>query len=369
MLLLPSRIEVRIIIVTLSIILSIVNGAFCSDVPLKDIVSTLKPTGHFYLGIASHAKLLGTKTEALITREFSYVTPANAFKQSKLHPAPNIWKEEEPNLWVSKSRQHNFIMRLHAPLGPQSSSWAKEIKRTPDELRKNLKEYLVKIYTSYASDPNVHWIDVINEAILRDGSWNIERGENIRGFNPWGQIGIDQTDPICPPLYIKEAFELANKYAPNTKLIINQHGGMEQPLWNKMKKLVLYLRKQGLRVDGIGWQAHVDVGWEKVPGNLAKLASLIDWCHANDLEFHVTENNVWLRKENKGKYSEQAETFAAIGRVLLKKRASGIIGWNLWHLRDNECQNKKWEACVFFNDYTPKPAWLAIRNIFDNQTE
>jgi GH35 family endo-1,4-beta-xylanase len=60
---------------------------------------------------------------------------------------------------------------------------------------------------------------------------------------------------LNPPLYINLAFELANKYAPNTALVINQHGGMEELMWDKVKALVPYLRQQGLRIDGIGWQA------------------------------------------------------------------------------------------------------------------
>ena len=33
-------------------------------------------------------------------------------------------------------------------------------------------------------------------------------------------------------------------------------------MWQKVKAVVRYLREQGLRVDGIGWQAHIDVAWK-----------------------------------------------------------------------------------------------------------
>ncbi len=60
-----------------------------------------------------------------------------------------------------------------------------------------------------------------------------------------------------------QAFEFANLHAPDLKLIINQHGRFEEAAWEKIKELVIYLRGLDLRVDGIGWQAHLDLGWEK----------------------------------------------------------------------------------------------------------
>lgn len=88
------------------------------------------------------------------------------------------------------------------------------------------------------------------------------------------------------------AFEISNKYAPNVKQIINQHGDFEENVWSRMKDLVKYLRSKGRRVDGIGWQAHIDTGWEKVPGNLKRLDNFISWCHNNNLEFHITKLNI-----------------------------------------------------------------------------
>ena len=73
---------------------------------------------------------------------------------------------------------------------------------------------------------------------------------------------------------------------------------MSPKLWDKIFALVDYLREhKGLRVDGIGWQAHVDLAWEKTGDNLTDLANLIDRAHAKNLSFHITENNVWLKRK------------------------------------------------------------------------
>ncbi|MFC1601646.1 hypothetical protein ACFL34_04785, partial [Candidatus Sumerlaeota bacterium] len=76
--------------------------------------------------------------------------------------------------------------------------------------------------------------------------------------------------------------------------------------------------------------------------------ALIDWAHANELSFHVTENNVWLRGETKN-YEAQAKTFEAILRALLEKRAGGVVTWNVWNLSDGDSWKKmeKFEGCLF----------------------
>lgn len=133
-------------------------------------------------------------------------------------------------------------------------------------------------------------------------------------------------------------------------------------MWGRVIATVNYLREQGLRIDGIGWQAHVDVGWEKVPGNVERWEQLIDWTHASGLSFHVTENNVWLRGKKKD-YAAQAATFAAILRTVLAKRHSGQVSWNVWNLSDADSWHERihLDGCIFDYNYRPKPAYHALR--------
>jgi hypothetical protein len=166
-------------------------------------------------------------------------------------------------------------------------------------------------------------------------------------------------------LYIKQAFTIANTYAPNIKQIINQHGSMETVVWDKIKALVRYLRKQGLRVDGIGFQAHVEVGWEKESDNLRKLGELIDWAHANSLEVHITENNVACQGTDTGNWTGQAETFAAIVDLVRSKRNTGVVSWNLWHVRDSDGQKSSETPTLFFADGAPKPAYYKVQAVLE----
>lgn len=105
-------------------------------------------------------------------------------------------------------------MRLHSAISPQCSKWAKSDERTPEELKQNLQEYVTDVCKRYDGQPHVRWMDVVNETVSRNGEWFGPREGNDRWENPWHQIGIDETHPLKPPAYIKMAFELANKHAP-----------------------------------------------------------------------------------------------------------------------------------------------------------
>ncbi len=253
-------------------------------------------------------------------------------------------------------------MRLHAPISPQCSAWAEDDSRTRAELMQNLEEYVTEVCKRYNGKSHVRWMDVVNETVSSNGEWFGPRPGTGKWENPWTQIGFDETHPLKPPLYIKRAFELANQNAPNLKLLINQHAGMEQPMWDKVRGLVLYLREKNLRIDGIGWQSHVDAGWEKDPNNMRHLNELITWAHKNRLEFHITENTVWMKQNDAANREAQAATFAAIVRTLIEHRNEGVVSWNAWQLRDSDTKKPDKLGTMFDENGEPKPSYFAVQS-------
>ena len=328
---------------------------------IRELVEEVFPGGNVYIGSASHHRLLETESVTILDREFSYVTPANDFKQSYIHPEPGKYQYEQADDWVQHCQENNQVIRLHAPISPQCSNWAREDNRTPQELSTMLDEYMTALCNRYNGIENILWLDVVNETIDKaNGDWFGPKPGTSAWENPWTIIGFDETHELRPPLYIKQAFDIANELAPDIKQIINQHGALEKHSWDKMKALVEYLREKGVRVDGLGWQAHLDLGWEKIPGNLEYLAEIIQWCHAINLEFHITQFNVWLRDGDEGKIHSQAATFKEITKVMLDNRKTGIVGINFWHVRANDTANKDRDGCLWTDDYMAKPAYYEI---------
>lgn len=334
---------------------------------LRAIAEEMSPAGPFSIGGTTGWRTRPRGSGVIVDREFNYVTPENDFKQSAIHPKPGVWNWRSGDAWIKKSAEQNQLIRLHAPIGPQCSSWTKDERRTPEELKRNLAEYMEAVCKRYDRVEHVKWLDVVNETVLSNGKWHGPKPGVDKWECPWTRIGFDQDHPLKPPLYIKMAFEVANRHAPNTQLIINQHAGMEEAMWKKVKALVPYLRDQGLRVDGIGWQAHIDVGWEQQEKNMQRLRALIDWAHENKLSFHVTEMNVYLRGTKKD-FDAQAKTFAAVLEALLERRASGEVTWNAWNISDRDAyrQEQRREGCLFDRQYAAKPAYYAIQRLLED---
>lgn len=327
----------------------------------RDIVAD-KYADSIIIGGTTGAWLLSSNTGNILDREFSYVTPENDFKQWSIHPDNSSWSWWASDVWVDHIADNDQILRMHGPIGPQCSDWAKEDSRTAEELDTNMCVFLDSICKRYNGTPGFEYMDVVNETVV-GGSWHTNKPGT--GWEcPWYIMGLDTHDV---PIYIVNAFKICDSLAPDIKFIYNHHEHPENTAsWNLIKQTVLYLKALGLRVDGIGWQAHVDVGWE-LESRLNDLRNLIDWAHSNNLEFHVTEASVWLTDSTQEDFEAQAVTYRAILDVLLEKRFTGKVGWNIWHIDDNFGWRIDEYPSLFDTDYEAKPAYYAIQSALEGE--
>ena len=93
--------------------------------PIKEIVTNYY-NGNFYIGTANHGKLIDELSGRIAAREFDYMTPANDFKQSYIHPTYDSWRWELPDNWITYAKDKKIRLRLHSPISPQCSKWVKE---------------------------------------------------------------------------------------------------------------------------------------------------------------------------------------------------------------------------------------------------
>lgn len=329
---------------------------------LRDIMDANYTHDVFMLGSSSGYPQMDTESQVILDREYNYVTPTNEFKQTAIHPNPGdkyTWYKADA--FVESCRKNAQVIRMHSPISPQCSDYVQDDSRTAEELATIMTEYMTALCKRYNGEDHILWMDVVNETIEKDGTWFGPKPGVDLWENPWTQIGFDNSVALAPPIYIDSAFAIANELAPDIKQMINQHGDFEEVVWEKMKKLVEYLRARGRRIDGIGWQAHIDMGWEKVPGNMDRLSSFIDWCHTNDLAFHITEFNVWLRDGNEGKLAEQATTFGTLVRLLREKSENGPTGVNFWQISCKDSQNSDRDGSIWDINHQVKPAYDAVK--------
>jgi len=300
---------------------------------------------------------LGKPTGIILDNEFNYVTPENGFKQRIIHPDnSDTWNWEAADKWIDHIAKTGQMLRIHGPIGPQCSQWTQEDERTPEELEKNLRDFIIALCQRYNGIKGVDYLDVVNETVSTEGLW-FGTKPGFGWENPWTKIGYD-IDKNRTPLYLKYAFEIATEHAPDMKLIYNQHADFVFNLdWNLIKETVLYFRELGLRVDGIGCQAHFSIGWEKVSGQVKAMEDLIDWAHQNDLEFHITEFSAWMNDGiSDEELEKQADTYRAVMEIMVEKSKNGVVGWNTWHIDDGSGWRKHLYPSLFDTNYVAKPA-------------
>lgn len=313
---------------------------------------------------------LNTIKEKLFLKDFKYLTPANASKQRIIHPMPNQWNWLKTDSFLEFAKKNSIAVRLHSPISPQASWWVKKDNRTPQELETNLIEFMTAFSKKYNKNPNVIWMDVVNETVLPNGKWHGPKPGIDMWENPWLKIGLDDNGF---PLYILKAFEIASKNAPDLKLVFNQNAGMNDVMWEKIKKAILYLRSKGLRVDGLGWQGHILLGAKRkdfvdnIDETMKKLGDLIDWAHQNDLEFHLTELDYLIKEDNVSNLiSErdiQATVYKKIVTVLKEKSKNGFVALNLWDLSIRYGKDKGYFQSIYDENLQPTPAHEIIKKL------
>lgn len=334
---------------------------------IRDILSE-KNFKNFYFGATISSSQLNSETEKILVSNFNMTVPENAVKQSIVHPDPNTWNWTNSDAIIDMAEKNRLLVRLHGPISPQASKWVKEDNRNSEELEKIMVDFLTQQCKRYNGHPNIKWMDVVNETVTRSGDWFGPKKGVADWENPWTIIGSD-LDKNNTPLYISKSFEIANKFAPDISLVYNQHGGMEEMMWEKVKQTIIYLKDKGLRVDGIGWQAHLSSRKPYGEKEINYLSNLIDWTHKNNLDFHVTEIDYKIFGEvTKEKQSKQADAYSNILKVLLSKRQNGLVTFNTWGIVDRLGSHTDKSRFIFDLAGNPKPAYYAMREVLEETT-
>jgi endo-1,4-beta-xylanase len=212
-----------------------ITSFFAEDFSLKNHFKNV-----FFIGAALNASEIEEKNpteSSFITEQFNSITPENIMKCELIHPGWNEYHFDLADKYVAYGMKHQMFIVGHTLIWhSQLSPFVKNIKSS-DSLQLFMTHHINTIAGRYAGKVN-SW-DVVNEALNDDGT--------LRHSIFLEKLGED---------YIRRAFELAAKAAPNTELYYNDYN-IEQPKKRAgVVALVKKLRAGGTRIDGIGIQGH-----------------------------------------------------------------------------------------------------------------
>jgi len=314
------------------------------------------PTTATLRQLAQHTKLrIGTavNTDALandatyrrmVAEQFSTVTPENVMKWEVVEPQRGQYDFSAADRLVRFARAHGQKVRGHTLVWHnQLPAWLTSGTWTPAQLRAILKQH---IFTEMRHFRGKIWAwDVVNEAVddnanLRDDFW-------LRNLGPG---------------YIADAFRWAHQADPKAILFYNDYNieGINAKS-TAVYDLVKRLRAQGVPIQGVGAQGHLDTQYPFPNDMLQNLRRF----GAIGVDTAVTEADVRsVLPVDPAEVNAQAQGFSLMLQSCLLVRS--CISYTLWGFTDKYnwvpgVFKGEGYATPFDENFNPKPAYDTMR--------
>lgn len=178
----------------------------------------------------------GNREPERFSEYWDQVTPENAGKWGSVERVRDTMRWSTLDAIYQYAEQRGIPFKLHTLVwGNQQPLWIAELP--PEEQLAEVEEWFAALAERY---PNIALIDVVNEPLHDPPSYK-------EGLGGDGETGWD---------WVIKAFELARQYFPNSKLLVNEYGIINDPSEaRKYVELISLLQERGL-IDGIGIQCH-----------------------------------------------------------------------------------------------------------------
>jgi endo-1,4-beta-xylanase len=193
---------------------------------------------------------IDTLGEQVVKKHFNAIVAENCMKSRYLQPEEGRFFFDDADRFVDFGEKNNLTVTGHCLIWhSQTPAWfftdneGKDVPR--DTLIARMKNHITTIVSRYKG--RVKGWDVVNEAILDDGSWRQSKFYTI--------IGED---------YIQLAFQFAHEADPDVELYYNDYSMSNKGKQQGVVKLVKSLQEQGVRIDAVGMQGHLSMEWPSV---------------------------------------------------------------------------------------------------------
>jgi endo-1,4-beta-xylanase len=327
----------------------------------------------FLVGTALSApQIEGRDTGAarLVPQQFNAATPENIMKAEIIHPGWDKYNFDPADKLVEYAKKNGIQVTAHTLIWhSQTPAFLRGIKDAD-----SIKQYFVNHINTVAGryDGKVYSWDVVNEALNEDGT--------LRNSVFLKNLGDD---------YIVEAFRLAQKAAPHTKLYYNDYN-IEQP--KKRAGAIAIIKKiqaAGVRIDGVGIQGHwhVDnVPMQEIEQSLKEFSALGIQVAFTELDLSVLPNprgransadisqtaeyNAHINPYTKGlpdsMQQKLASSYANLFNLFLKYK-DNISRVTFWGVNDGQSWLNGFPVpgrtnypLLFDRQFNPKPAFYKV---------
>jgi endo-1,4-beta-xylanase len=300
-----------------------------------------------YFGAAIDVNALDERPyRTLMEKQLTSATPENAMKWGEVERQRGELDWSAADAFVAFAKAHGQKIRGHTLVWRgQLPRWLITGSFSPDEVKALMLAHVATEVLRYKG--SIYAWDVVNEPLADDGGWRPSIFYDAMG-----------------PEYISLALKAAREADASAKLYINEYGAESAgPKQEALYRLVASLKKQGVPLDGVGFQSHFVAGAapNDLMETLRRFASL-------GLDVAVTELDLRIRSPATAEdYQIQARNYArVISACRMTERCVGVTTWGL-------SDERSWvsgyfsgygDALPFDENYRAKPAVAAIVKAF-----
>lgn len=213
---------------------------------------------------------------------WNQITPENAGKWGSVEATRDVmnWTVLDSTFKVAK--KYHVPFKLHTLIwGAQQPSWIDALDTANQRIE--IEEWFAALAARYDT---IDYIDVVNEPLHNAPNGMIPWGSttpNVNYAKALGGAGTTGWD------WIIRSFQLARKYFPNSKLIMNDYSIINSSSSTSQYITIINLLKARNLIDGIGEQAHAFTTYGT---SASTLKANLDALAATGVPIYITEMDI-----------------------------------------------------------------------------
>lgn len=372
-------------VVALAAMLIVAGCAHLATTPPPALTLKDAYAGAFTMGTAVNDAIVtgaDSATQRIVRQQFNTITIENDLKAERVNPRPGVYDFKAGDAFVEFGARNGMFMVGHTLVWHnQTPAWfftdSTGKPNTREAQADRLRSHIQAVAGRYRG--KLHAWDVVNEVIDNDGSYRP---------TTWVR-GIGNGDTL-----VKLAFRYANMYAPDAELYYNDFNAWRPAKRDGIVRLVRMLKREGIRIDGVGMQGHWGLNYPKneyieaaidsfaAAGVKVMITELdvdvlpltregqIIGQGMSDPQFQLEEFKGYLDPYRNGLPDDVQQQLAAryeeIFRIFYRKRDK-IDRVTLWGVHDSMSWKNGYPIpgrtnypLLFSRDHLPKPAFHAV---------